>query len=70
MACAHCDLPDELICSKVSSFTADIDLSAVVFAGAAMNLPIATSIDLAVRPPTGPPNSASLLYQTSRRILI
>lgn len=69
-ACAHCDLPDELVQSKVSTFNIDFDFTALAPVADEIDLSAPLSVDLAVRTPTGPPRSSSLLYQTTQRILI
>ena len=69
-ACAHCDQPDELIQSKTSTFNIDFDLPVLQVVSVATDLPAPASIDLAVRTPTGPPRSSSLIYTTTQRIRI
>lgn len=69
-ACAHCDQPDELIQSKVSPFNIDFDLHVQPVAFIAIDLPAQVTVDLAVRTPTGPPRSSSLIYTTTQRIRI
>lgn len=69
-ACAHCDLPDELVTSKVSGFNMDVELPALALVATAIELSAPLSIDLSVRIPTGPPRSSSLLYTTTQRIRV
>lgn len=67
--CAHCDLPDEMV-GKVSplDFSAKLPMVALVaeISPALFHAPV----DLAVRTPTGPPDSSFLLYSTTQRIRI
>jgi len=69
-SCAHCDQPDELIQSKVSPFNIDFDLPLQPVAVLAIELPVQVTVDLAVRTPTGPPRSSSLIYTTTQRIRV
>jgi hypothetical protein len=69
-ACAHCDLPDELVTSKVSGFDMDFELPAQALVAAAIEFSASLSTDFSVRTPTGPPRSSSLLYTTTQRILV
>jgi len=69
-SCAHCDQPDELIQSKVSPFNIDFDLAVQPVAVLAIDLPAQVTVDLAVRTPTGPPRSSSLIYTITQRIRI
>lgn len=67
--CPHCDQPDSIAGSHVSIdhtplvlalLPADVDVAGVALAQPA----------LTVRVPTGPPRSASLIFQTTQRIRI
>ena len=70
-ACAHCNQPDELVQSKASTFNITLDLLPVMaVASIELNISAPASIDLAVRTPTGPPRSSSLIYTTTKRIRI
>jgi len=69
-ACAHCDQPDELVQSKASTFNIDLDLPVMLVASVEIDLPAPVSVDLAMRTPTGPPRSSSLIYTTTQRIRI
>jgi len=68
-ACPHCDQPDSMAVAHLS-----IDHAPVVMA----MLPVETVLSaaalaepaLAVRVPTGPPRSASLIFHTTQRIRI
>ncbi|HXH71332.1 MAG TPA: hypothetical protein VNI58_00750 [Mariprofundaceae bacterium] len=68
-ACPHCDQPDSIAPAHI-----DFDhlpaMAAVLVA--APQLPVAAAAEpvFAVRTPTGPPRSASLIYQTTQRIRI
>jgi len=66
-ACAHCDAPDELISSKVSN--SNVDLPVIAWALTGFDVVASLTIDLAVRPSTGPPR-APLLFHRNQRILI
>jgi len=70
-SCYHCDQPDQLSAStsiSVDSLTVVMFDSMDVLPAPQFNM-IAVGL-LSVRTPTGPPNSSSLLYATSQRILI
>lgn len=69
-ACAHCNQPDELVQSKASIFNIDFDLPVMLMTSTEIVLSAPASIDLAVRTPTGPPRSSSLIYTTTQRIRI
>ncbi|GAV20255.1 hypothetical protein MMIC_P1219 [Mariprofundus micogutta] len=69
-ACAHCNQPDELVQSKASTFNIDFDQPVLQVASTEIVLSTPVSIDLAVRTPTGPPRSSSLIYTTTKRIRI
>ncbi|GAV20610.1 hypothetical protein MMIC_P1582 [Mariprofundus micogutta] len=69
-ACAHCNQPDELVQSKASTFNIDFDLPVMLVASTEIVLSAPASIDLAVRTPTGPPRSSTLIYTTTKRIRI
>ena len=70
-ACYHCDQPTELSNSNtVSLAEAALVLQAVVSLPAAPQYQLPGDGLFVTRMPTGPPGSASLLYQTSLRILI
>ncbi len=69
--CYHCDQPDQLSGStsiSVDSLAVVVFESMDVLSAPQFNM-IAAGL-LSVRTPTGPPNSSSLLYTTSQRILI
>jgi len=67
-ACAHCDLPNELVSNGVSNF--NIDLPVVVLLTATIDLALPLTTDLSVSPTTGPPQNAPRLFHTNQRILI
>jgi len=68
MACAHCDLPDELISNGISNV--NIDLSAVLL-NASVEVFALSRIDLSLSFSTGPPLVVSpLFYHTNQRILV
>jgi len=66
-ACSHCDAPDELISSKVSSF--NVDLPVIAWALTGFDVVASQILDLTVHPATGPPSSP-LLFHRNQRILI
>jgi len=67
VACAHCDLPNELISNSVSNFNIDLP---VVILSSSIEVAIFNRIDLSVSPATGPPLVSPSLYHTNQRILI
>ncbi len=67
-ACAHCDLPNELVSNAVSNF--NIDFPVVVLLTATIDLALPLTTDLSVSPATGPPESSPRRFHTNQRILI
>ena len=69
-ACTHCDQPDELF----QSYQSPVDSDQVVFAYVKVEFQeVAVSnsaLTLTSLIPTGPPRSSSLIYTTTKRILI
>ncbi|MBL4775620.1 MAG: hypothetical protein JKY87_06155 [Mariprofundus sp.] len=70
MACAHCDSPDELISSKVSSLHGDIDFPVAAYMVTSVDLTAALHVTVTLHPPTGPPPSSTFLFHNNQRILI
>ncbi|MDQ6997824.1 MAG: hypothetical protein Q9M17_03835 [Mariprofundus sp.] len=66
-ACAHCDLPNELLSNAISSFSIDLPL---VVLSVPLEETVSSSIHLSVSPATGPPLVSPQLHYTNQRILI
>jgi len=68
-ACPHCDQPDSMSVSYLSIDHAPVAL-AMLPVDTNLSATVVDEAALAVRVPTGPPRSASLIFQTTRRIRI
>ncbi|HKI61164.1 MAG TPA: hypothetical protein VKA31_02615 [Mariprofundaceae bacterium] len=70
-SCYHCDQPDELSNSTLTSFAAvALLLPGVISAPALPQWHDVSSGLLSSRTPTGPPRSSSLLFTTTQRIRV
>lgn len=70
LPCTHCDQPDELIQALSFDSQTNVDLPMLALIIAVAQIAPQQTLTHTEVVPTGPPNSASILYQTTQRILI